>query len=64
MCYINKKVYVVEKDAENYGGGYLLDKWKKTFGDSYEKGILVFLFIDSAILPRKYRTGRECTIYG
>lgn len=46
------------------GGGYLLDKWKKTFGDSYEKGILVFLFIDSAILPRKYRTGRECTIYG
>lgn len=64
MCYFNKKVYVVEKDAENYGGGYLLDKWKKTFGDSYEKGILVFLFIDSAILPRKYRTGRECTIYG
>lgn len=61
MCYFDKKVYVVEKDTEN--GGYLLDKGK-TIDDFYEKGILVFPFIDSAILSKKYRIGRECIIYG
>lgn len=64
MCYFNKEVYVVEKDVENYGRGYLLDKWKKTFDDSYVNGIIVLHFIDSAIFPRKYRTGKEFTIYG
>lgn len=66
MCYFDKKVYIVEKNAENCvcGGGYLLDKWKKTIGDSCENGILVFPFIDNAIPSREYRTGREYIIYG